>query len=510
MRRLLTIGFLMLAVVSQAQVIRGLKGGYNTENYPEITFIWNTASLDPLQKSDFVLTEDDVKMDFDFAMLENNNPKPYKKNVLFLWEDMKSHSYQTDNIRALLEQFFSTTEFGPNDRFRVAVFNRKSDTIPSFLNFLTDFEQNRYSLIAAVDSYQKSERKYDRYPDQSDLYLAINDGVNLLKKEPEDRVGIIVVLTAGLNMKASGASTEMESVRKNAEEAGIPVYVVKYVGPFGKAPEVDNLAKYTNGLTIELENNEVDRAVAELQDLYRKLDTRCYGKDYRFTFVTSAKRDGKPHPFLFTVNKAPQSLQPFVAPEMTFWLWVQQHLYLCIGLLVLLIGLIVMTILLLVHSNKKRKRREAASDAKLQRKLDEVDQERAIWEQQQAAKEAMQQASERRKASEEEAARLVQLMETKNLYPRLQCAVSGGLFSYMIKKPVTRIGRATDNDVVLNNQTVSKYHAEIRFTGYAFEVINRSTSYTQGIIVNGQFFQRTTLKSGDIIGLGEAVVTFYI
>ena len=77
-------------------------------------------------------------------------------------------------------------------------------------------------------------------------------------------------------------------------------------------------------------------------------------------------------------------------------------------------------------------------------------------------------------------------------------------------KPQITIGRDGHNDLVLSDQTVSGYHAEIRFNGTAFELINKSRSYTQGIIVNGQFFQQCTLRSGDMIGLGEALLTFYV
>ena len=75
---------------------------------------------------------------------------------------------------------------------------------------------------------------------------------------------------------------------------------------------------------------------------------------------------------------------------------------------------------------------------------------------------------------------------------------------------LTQLARYDSNDVVLPHQTVSGYHAEIRFNGVAFEVVNRSHSYKQGIIVNGQFFQQCLLKSGDKIGLGEALITFYV
>ena len=79
-----------------------------------------------------------------------------------------------------------------------------------------------------------------------------------------------------------------------------------------------------------------------------------------------------------------------------------------------------------------------------------------------------------------------------------------------ITKPTTRIGRNDNNDIVIPNRTVSGFHAEIVFNGNTFEVFNRSTSYTRGIIVNGQFFQQTALRNGDMIGLGEATITFYL
>ena len=80
----------------------------------------------------------------------------------------------------------------------------------------------------------------------------------------------------------------------------------------------------------------------------------------------------------------------------------------------------------------------------------------------------------------------------------------------MLTKPVSTLGRNDNNDVVLNNRTVSGLHAEIRFNGNGFEIVNRSQSYTQGIIINGAFYQQSALKNGDMIGLGEAVLTFYM
>ena len=95
-----------------------------------------------------------------------------------------------------------------------------------------------------------------------------------------------------------------------------------------------------------------------------------------------------------------------------------------------------------------------------------------------------------------------------NCYARLSCRVGNNAYTYNINTPRTTIGRATNNDLILNHTTVSGHHAEIVFTGNYFEVIDLGS--TNKVIVNGQFFQRTMLRNGDMIGLGEVVITFYV
>jgi hypothetical protein len=513
MKKIFTIIALLVFSYCEAQITRGLKGDFNTEKYPEVSFVWNTADPNVLEKSQFVLAENEENLDFGFEVLPKSNVPAQKNSILFLWEDMKCHSKQTENTKALLEDFFKKTVFVTGDQFNVAVFNRKK-TDKDVLNFLlTEFVDDNDRLASRVSDYYEKEKDNSEFKSKTeptDLYLAINEGINKLKAEPSDRVGVIIVVTMGLNMKVAGASTEMETVRKNAVEAGIPVYVIKYHQPSGDTPEVNSLAASTFGKTIYLTDKEVDKAVQDLQDLYKDLDSRCYGQDYKLTFTTKAKRDGKTHPINLTVNKVPQQIHAFTAPDMTFGIWVKEHLLLFILLILLLICLIVLTILLIVRGAKKRKQREKENLDKINREINKVNQESERLRREQERKERIKHEEEERKLHEAEEEKLRKLMRTKNMYPRLQCSVAGNSFAAQIDKPKTKIGRNPDNDVVLDNQTVSKYHAEIYFTGAAFEIVNKSTSYKDGIIVNGQFFQKVTLKSGDIIGLGEAVITFYV
>jgi hypothetical protein len=503
---------LCLTVQVQAQTQRGLKDNYNTEKFPEISFVWNTANPEVLERSQFTLTENDQNIDFQFANLPKNNIPQTQKSILFLWEDMVSHKGQTDFIRNLLIRFFSETTLTNNDRFNIAVFNRKKDTEKKMLQtLLLDFEVDSYKLNNVVKNYKNDNRHFNEFPLQSDLYLAINKGIDLLKKEPSDRIGFIVVITAGLNIKAAGASTEMETVRKNAMEAGIPIYVVKYP-IFGDTPEINSLAESTYGLSTA--SIKAETALHELQGFYKNFNTRSYGQDYKITFTTIAKRDGKAHSIRLFIDKVPQQISSFNAPNMTFGLWIKENLWLFIGLVASFVVIVVLVIILLVHNKKK-------NAALIQANLENVRQEadaKTNAARQQAEKIRQeqidfQQKQEREKhvaAVQAEHDHLVRLMQTKNLFPRLQCKVEGNTFTYSVNKPQTTLGRNADNDVVLNNQTVSGFHAEINFTGGAFEIVNKSKSYKQGIIINGQFFQQATLKSGDMIGLGEAIITFYV
>jgi len=499
MKRIFLLCLLLLFLGVKAQVQRGLKGDYNTENFPELFFIWNSANPEVLEPSQFVLTENDKNIDFKFAVLPDSNIKLQKKSILFLWEDIATHKGQSDFAINLLSRFFTETTLNGNDKFNIAVFNRKKDTEKSVLQpLLQDFVDGNNKLSNTVKNHKSSNEHFKDFPLQSDLYLAINNGVDLLKKQPADHTGIIVVITAGLNIKAAGASTEMETVRQNALETGIPVYVIKYP-LYGDTPEVNSLATSTYGLTSS--SMEVDTALRQLQRFYNNFNSRNYGQDYKITFTTIAKRDGKMHPVHLMIDKVPQRLQSFTAPDMTFRLWVKKNLWLCIALVVVFIVIVALVIYLLLKNKKKKEAAIQANLDNLRREAEKIHQEQLTYQQKQEY--------EKCKAELQAAEyNLGQLMNLKNLFPRLQCRVGNENFTYNIRKPVTTLGRGADNDVVLNHYRTSNYHAEIVFTGTSFEIIEKVN--TNKVIINGQFFQRATLQNGDIIGLGEAVITFYL
>lgn len=79
-------------------------------------------------------------------------------------------------------------------------------------------------------------------------------------------------------------------------------------------------------------------------------------------------------------------------------------------------------------------------------------------------------------------------------------------FKSPLKPVTTRIGRAADNDVVIDNAGVSSYHAHIVHDGNAF--IIEDAGSTNGVFVNGRRVSRQQLQYGDEIGIFKHKLKF--
>jgi pSer/pThr/pTyr-binding forkhead associated (FHA) protein len=77
---------------------------------------------------------------------------------------------------------------------------------------------------------------------------------------------------------------------------------------------------------------------------------------------------------------------------------------------------------------------------------------------------------------------------------------------FLINSPETSIGRSSDNDVVLDDVTVSRKHANIRRAGERFELIDLGS--LNGTYVNNNSIARATLTSGDEIQFGKFHMLF--
>jgi adenylate cyclase len=70
-----------------------------------------------------------------------------------------------------------------------------------------------------------------------------------------------------------------------------------------------------------------------------------------------------------------------------------------------------------------------------------------------------------------------------------------------LTKPVTTVGRGNGNDLVLNDSSVSRFHAVFKLEESGVAIADRGS--TNGVILNGQPIQRESfLKNGDLVQVG--------
>ncbi len=69
----------------------------------------------------------------------------------------------------------------------------------------------------------------------------------------------------------------------------------------------------------------------------------------------------------------------------------------------------------------------------------------------------------------------------------------------IINKPIIKIGRAPDNDLVINSDGISRYHAIIRYDRGKDKYFVKDLGSTNGTSINGKKIKLSDLKNGDII-----------
>ena len=82
-----------------------------------------------------------------------------------------------------------------------------------------------------------------------------------------------------------------------------------------------------------------------------------------------------------------------------------------------------------------------------------------------------------------------------------------GADRFALTAGTVRLGRAPDNDVVLDDSRVSRYHAQIRRRGDRFTLVDLGS--TNGTRIGSQPVTEQALRTGDTIYLGGVPLRFH-
>lgn len=486
---------LILPTILLAQQAGKIENGFNVDSFPKVSFVYHSYNPDVLEKANFWnLKEAGSNREFNVEKL-SCEAGDLPQNTLVLWEDMGHNGIkQFDFTKKTLLGFFKRVGISSQDKFAIYAFNRRKNDQTALVGITNGLTNDRYQILSAIQNYKHSTELYREFPNRSDMYTAVREGLDILA--PKKDVKAIIVFTSGRPMKNSGADSETQVLLK-AQQLHIPVYIFQYYYRSGVASESEGFAKSSFGGFFP--HKDVDAATNTLAMLYPQMAERYMGHDYKISFTSDAKRGADARMVVLTVDGVDVQEQ-LLPPSYTVGSWIVLHLWLVVLIVVLLLAILTGVILFI------RKTRKNVSDNR--RELANLE-NRRIQDKQAAEHKIYETISElevKKKREEEE--RLWRAMEKRNLYPTLTIRSRSETSTYHIEKPKILVGREQDNDLVLNNNTVSRYHAEIVFNGSDFEIIDKQS--TNKVIVDGQFVGRAVLRSGCVIGLGEVTLTFYL
>ncbi len=116
--------------------------------------------------------------------------------------------------------------------------------------------------------------------------------------------------------------------------------------------------------------------------------------------------------------------------------------------------------------------------------------------------------AERDRAQRTEIYRVVQAVGATDVPPQILRFANGEYAgeTIILRRPVITIGRALDNDVIIDSAEVSRHHARIDVHQGVYTVIDLGS--TNGTAVNGRAADHTRLQHGDRVTLGTVALEF--
>jgi len=78
-----------------------------------------------------------------------------------------------------------------------------------------------------------------------------------------------------------------------------------------------------------------------------------------------------------------------------------------------------------------------------------------------------------------------------------------------LASPRVRIGRAHDNDIVIDDPRVSRHHLELRWQAELERFLAVDLNSSGGTLLNGQAIQQCPLENGDVLLLGGSAELIY-
>lgn len=492
-----------------------MQGVIITDSFPGVSFVWHEYNPLPLEMSAFDLKENGERVKINVERIKDTQEKKsFRRSVIILWEDMYCNGNMYEFSKQVLNNFIDNADIKEGwDNIYIASFNRHRNSDRTLKPITDGFIDNSSELHNDINAYRRSTETYSELSSQSDVYPAVLEALEIFKQrgEKENEVKGIFVLSAGRPLESSATNSAVE-VQKQAKALHIPLYMFQYAVAHGKSTVLEGLGNDTYGKSVVFDSGNfavnVNYAQKALQIAYRYLPSHYNGQDYRISFRSGQERGGKEVAMELRVKGRVYPVT-LLTPKHTIGTWCRKYWYICLLICLVLIACGIGFFLYV----KKQNEIHAADAAKIGKLNAEqaqtrqkIDEQNARIEQYKAEKGQVIIMAQKENHKQE----MLDLMQKKNLFPRIQYADQDGNANvYEMHQTEIKIGRGQKMDIRLYNQSVSREHALIRFVGNGFEIEDLKS--TNGIVVSGIPVQKTApLHDHDVINLGTALLTFYL
>lgn len=524
LKHIFLIIWILINFISQAQETNNLEvlGEPDNDDYPDITFELKHRYPEKLKKDAFQLFEDSKSINFEFKHLGSNKADK-NKTILIIWEDMvhNSHAGQKQFYRYILNQSLPLI-INKGDKIQIAAFDRIRDGQSVLRRLLAEgYTDNTTDILDAVNAYKSKNDSWSQKKG-SDLYHAINEGLNDLIDNHLDENPVLVVFSAGYNNEYSNEKTYERSIRL-AREKNIPIYSIQYF--VWEHRLLTSLATDTYGQDIFTNNKDLAKD-AFIEYMNNAL-VRMQGQNYEFSFTSSAPADGDAHYIELKAKNAPNKIKiPFNATFNIFQFFKSNPITAFLTLFV-----IVLIVIIVYMQIKKVKQKQEAIKHEFEEKSSkmsaniinlEQDKERAQQDIKQQKSEIerirsenrqkeQQAEAERRKKDEAERQKAVfEMMLRNGRLPYLIYNDNGNNKKYEINKPEIIFGREHPSHYLINEKTVSSSHFKISFHTSDRNYYIQDLGSSNKTILNGQVVQQSTIiTNGSHIQAGKAEFMFY-
>jgi len=343
------------------------------------------------------------------------------------------------------------------------------------------FTENKSSFSSRLNS------KIDPLADslyRSDLYKSVFESLEYLQNQkdlPSNK--LFIVLSVARNNSTSSVSSA-ECIAK-ARDMGIPIYAVTYIASdtVYSSGMISRICSKTGGKNIQCRSTvEIINAITDFinSPIPQSMQEAAY--DLLFTVFTdklpssSVKLDLNYKGTRQILTVSDPNAGSLIPEDFKKYLWIS------IGIL----GAIVIIMLLVNAAGKKGKGNPSEENE------EEVS---TILTKETATKTVPMEKTQTQTAP---------IIPVKPSGPVVLVSLGGRTNTYPLGNE-TKIGRLETNDIVINEQTVTKNHAVIRIDKGKIEIEDLGS--TNGTFVNGDRIRKMELKHGDRVKLGQVELT---